>query len=67
MTISSEWKLLESIKKIINEQGLPQPEDLHESIGDDCAVFELAGSKLGLITTDISIEHIHFKTELLQM
>jgi thiamine-monophosphate kinase len=61
MTISSEWTLLDKIKKMITNQEYYQPEDLITSIGDDCAVFEIGGSRLGLLTTDISIEEVHFK------
>ncbi len=39
------------------ESGLLQP------IGDDCAVLPLSGGRLGLLTTDISIESVHFKRE----
>lgn len=34
-----------------------------KSIGDDCAVVRLAGGKCALLTTDISIEGVHFTRE----
>ncbi|MBN2403507.1 MAG: thiamine-phosphate kinase [Spirochaetes bacterium] len=61
MRIKSEWELLNSIKDLITKKGLPSPSCLIESIGDDCAVFQLTKNKSGLITTDISIESVHFK------
>jgi thiamine-monophosphate kinase len=64
MQIKSEWELLGNIKNLINKEGLPKPKDLIQSIGDDCAVFTLSGSRLGLITTDISIESIHFRRDV---
>lgn len=63
MSIKSEWKLLKRIDKLISEKGLPFSEDLVKSIGDDAAVFELGGSRYGLITTDISIENQHFRKD----
>ncbi len=64
MRIKSEWELLGSIKNLIDKEGLAKPGDLLKSIGDDCAVFKLSGSGLGLITTDISIESIHFRRDI---
>ncbi len=64
MQIKSEWELLKSINGFIKKKGIPSPSGLIESIGDDCAVFQLDKNKVGLITTDISIESIHFRQDL---
>jgi thiamine-monophosphate kinase len=64
MQIKSEWELLKSINDFIKKKGMPSPSGLIESIGDDCAVFQFDKNKVGLITTDISIESIHFRQDL---
>jgi thiamine-monophosphate kinase len=61
MKIKSEWKLLEAVTDRIKRDGIKPPLDLVLSIGDDCAVFDLDDNSYGLLTTDISIENIHFK------
>jgi len=56
--ISSEFILIESIKKRVN-----RTQDLSEKIygiGDDCAVYRISDNRYGLFSTDISIENIHF-------
>jgi thiamine-monophosphate kinase len=65
MQIKSEWELLKNIKKLVDKKGSGKSSDLLESIGDDCAVFKINNNKLGLITTDISIESVHFKQGLI--
>ena len=63
MPIKSEWKLFKSINGLIKKKGLPSPSCLIQSIGDDCAVFQISKSRSGLITTDISIESVHFRLD----
>ncbi|MFH0974798.1 MAG: thiamine-phosphate kinase [Spirochaetota bacterium] len=65
MQIKSEWELLKNIESLIDKKGLVKSNDLLQSIGDDCAVFKINDNKLGLITTDISIEGVHFKRGLI--
>ncbi|MCU0822498.1 MAG: thiamine-phosphate kinase [Spirochaetes bacterium] len=67
MKINSEWKLLEAIKSKIENEGLKTSPDLAVSIGDDCAVFEIDDSTYGLLTTDISIENVHFKLGMIPL
>ena len=61
MKIKSEWKLLEAITGRIKRDGIKPPVDLVLSAGDDCAVFQINDNTYGLLTTDISIEDVHFK------
>lgn len=67
MKIESEWKLLESIRERIGNRGMEGTEDILVSIGDDCAVFKIDENRCGLLTTDISIENIHFRRGLLPL
>ena len=62
MKIESEWHLLRKIRNLVHARGL-HPESLMISIGDDSAVFRANDETLGLITTDISIEAVHFKRD----
>jgi len=56
--INSEFKLIESIKEMVNRtQQIP---DRIFGIGDDCAVYKISDNRYGLFSTDISIENIHF-------
>ncbi len=64
MKIASEWKLLESIKRLIDEKGVRPDGRIIQSIGDDCAVLDIGSGRYGLFSTDISIESVHFKREL---
>ena len=55
--------MLEKIRRKV-EAALPGGgSGLIQSIGDDCAVMPLPGGRLGLLTTDISVESVHFKRE----
>lgn len=63
MRIKSEWDLISSINELIRKKG-PQPENLVEAIGDDCAVFNLDKKRFGLLTTDISIDSVHFRRDI---
>ncbi len=63
MRITSEWDLLRKIRERVGRSGLPAPSWLVRGIGDDCTVFEIDESRLGLLTTDISVEHVHFTRE----
>ena len=64
MKIKSEWKLLEAVADRIKRDGIKTPPELVLSIGDDCAVFEIDKDTYGLLTTDISIEDVHFKRRM---
>ena len=64
MKISSEWTLIEKLKDIISNNGIPKPDAIICDIGDDCSVFKINNEKYGLITTDIFIENQHFKRTL---
>ena len=61
MTLPSEWEIIRRIKTLCNEQ--PTPGALITGIGDDCAVFETAPGRYGLITADISIQNVHFRLD----
>lgn len=63
MGITNEWSLLKQIHKFINSQTSSAPGDLIQGIGDDCAVFSIDNERCGIITTDISIENIHFRQD----
>ena len=63
MNISSEWGLLRQIKDFLEKHSQAPPGLVH-GIGDDCAVFSIGPHRYGLITTDISIENIHFRRDL---
>ena len=65
MQIKSEWQLLAAIKDIIDKKGIKNPQDLVIGIGDDCASFRLDSKRFGLISTDISVESIHFRRDLI--
>ncbi|MDY6969123.1 MAG: thiamine-phosphate kinase [Spirochaetota bacterium] len=67
MKINSEWQLLDAIKDAVNRKGIKAPDDLNISIGDDCAVFQIDSKICGLITTDISIQSIHFLRDLISL
>lgn len=60
----SERNLIKSIRRLAGSSatgGLGQRIGLVRGIGDDCAVLRLApGSEL-LVTTDLCIEHVHFR------
>lgn len=58
MNITSEWALIKKIKKMT--ASLPSPGSLVAGIGDDCSIFKISKTKYGLISTDISIENVHF-------
>jgi thiamine-monophosphate kinase len=60
MKIKSEWELLQSINQKILKTNLPINKNLITSIGDDAAVFRLGQNRYGLITTDLSLEGVHF-------
>lgn len=62
--IDSEWKLIEQIRKRIDREGA-LPENLEISIGDDCAVFSTGIDTFGLLTTDVSVDSVHFKMDML--
>ncbi len=62
MKIKSEWSLIAQIKKITAVHS-EKAGGLIIGIGDDCAVTEIGSSRLGLFTTDISIENVHFKPD----
>jgi thiamine-monophosphate kinase len=62
--IKSEWQLLAKIKNKIDKTNPAYTDDLIKSIGDDCAVFRLNGDDLALLTSDISIESVHFRRDL---
>ncbi len=59
MKIDGEWELLGAIEHKIRERSTPSPAGLIKGIGDDCAVIEPGPLPL-LISTDISIEGVHF-------
>ncbi len=67
MKIKSEWKLLEAITERIKWDGIKPPSDLVLSAGDDCSAFRINESTYGLLTTDISIENVHFKIGMISL
>ncbi|MDY6935113.1 MAG: thiamine-phosphate kinase [Spirochaetota bacterium] len=62
--INNEWQLLDKIKETIEAKNSINSDHIVKSIGDDCAAFRLGNNRIGLITTDISIESIHFNLDL---
>ena len=63
MKIKSEWEIIDLIRETVAPGGNKLPTGLVSGIGDDSAVFEIDKTGYGLITTDISIENIHFTKE----
>ncbi len=63
MPPSGEWTLLEKINRRIQSDGITGGQKLIRGIGDDCAVIETAPGHYAFITTDISIESVHFRRE----
>ena len=51
-----EFGFIDRIKPLclISEENVIKP------IGDDCAVYEQEGSRVGLLTTDMLVENVHF-------
>ncbi len=64
MPISGEWTLLEKISRQIRNNSDGGHKNLMQGIGDDCAVIETSPGKYCYITTDISIENVHFRRDL---
>jgi thiamine-monophosphate kinase len=62
MKIKSEWDLIDKISSRIKLKGLTPPADAVVSIGDDCFAYKISGNRFGLISTDMSVEDVHFKT-----
>jgi thiamine-monophosphate kinase len=62
MKINSEWKLLGLIRERIKDFGVLQPPDITAPLTDDCAVINTCIAN-ALISTDISIENVHFRRE----
>jgi len=54
----SERKLIERIRRLSGA-----PARLSHGIGDDCALVDLPKSHEALVTTDLSIENVHFRRE----
>lgn len=63
MEIKSEQDLIDIIRELIERKGPPAPPGLLRSIGDDCAVFMPEPGVPALVTTDISIESVHFRRD----
>ncbi len=55
----NEWDLIRAIKKAVLTDP-PAGDRLILGIGDDCAAFDIGGGRAGLVTTDISVEKVHF-------
>ncbi len=64
MTIRSEWQILEKIRNFLAERETVSAPRLLLSLGDDCAVFQPAEGRLGLLTADMSVEGVHFRRDL---
>ena len=62
MKIKSEWDLIAKISQKIKLNGLPSPSDAYINIGDDCFAYKISDDRYGLISTDMSVEDVHFKT-----
>ena len=58
-SINSEFNLIEKIKQLTEKNSL-LPKHLTTGIGDDCAVFKIDNKRSGLLTSDQSIENVHF-------
>lgn len=59
MPITSEWELIKKINQLISENSV-SGDQLIKGIGDDCAIFKTYSDRKSLITTDISIDGVHF-------
>lgn len=55
----TELKLLREIRRIAGRRG----KGVRVGIGDDCAVLELRPGEQTLVTTDLSLEGVHFRRE----
>ncbi len=62
MKIKSEWDLIAKIAQKIELKGLPSASDAAINIGDDCFAYKISNDRYGLISTDMSVEDVHFKT-----
>ncbi len=60
MKIKSEWDLIKQISAKIKLKGLPRTSDEVISIGDDCFAYKISDNRYGLISTDMSVEDVHF-------
>lgn len=58
--IAAEKKLIESIRRLANQSRNPA---VSRGIGDDCAIMRISPGHELLVTTDFSIEKIHFRCE----
>jgi len=63
MSIKSEWDFINKIKDKISSENILS-DNLIVGIGDDSAVFKIDNNRSGLITTDTSIENIHFNIDI---
>ena len=53
---NGEFGFIDRIKPLC----LISEEEVIKAIGDDCAVYEIEGSRVGLLTTDMLVEKVHF-------
>ncbi len=54
---------LSFIKKVEDLIGKPSKKNVLVSIGDDCAVVKVRGGSILLISSDMSVENVHFLSE----
>ena len=58
--IAAEKKLIESIRRLANQSRNPA---VSRGIGDDCAIMRISPGHELLVTTDFSIENVHFRRQ----
>jgi len=58
--IKSEWQLIARINKKLSISNSIKDSKLIKGIGDDCAVYQTGKSQYMLISTDMSVEKVHF-------
>jgi thiamine-monophosphate kinase len=62
---SSEAELISRMQEILGSP--PGGENYHPGIGDDAAVRHVSGAGHFVVTTDLSVEHVHFSREYITM
>ena len=56
-----ERALINEIRKLARHPGPPKPDGTVHGIGDDCAVLRIAPGQELLVTTDFTLEGVHFR------